>query len=106
MNINFNNYKNKAIYWFHAHKREIKVGAYCLAAGLVYGTVKGIISGVEIESGHVDRLIEKIPKQLDGDDFDEIVFNMSPERLVCFVDPDNLEGLMHACRDRIVNAKE
>ena len=61
MNINFNNYKNKAIDWFHAHKREIKVGAYCLAAGLVYGTVKGIISGVEIESDHVNRLIAKIP---------------------------------------------
>lgn len=89
MNINFNSYKNKAIDWFQEHKREIKVGVYCLAAGLVYGTVKGIISGVEIESDHVNRLIAKIPDaavhlptgekeitdwflDLENDDFDTI----------------------------------
>lgn len=101
MNINFTTYKNKAIYWFRMHQREIKVGAYCLAVGAVYGLVKGMSAGINIESDHVNRLIAKIPKQLDGDDFEEMVFDMSPEELLCFVDPDNLERLAEACKDRL-----
>jgi len=102
MNINFNNYKNKAIDWFHAHKREIKVGVYCLAVGVSYGFVKGI--GIGSDSiNHIAEAIERIPVNAGriSDSFEDVVFGLSPESLVCFVNPDNLERLAEACKDRL-----
>lgn len=62
--MNINEYKNKAIDWIKEHEKEVKmvktgvkIGFWCLLAGTVYGTMKGI----GIESDHVNRLIEKIP---------------------------------------------
>jgi hypothetical protein len=73
MNENKRNFKMEVKEWWSEHGSKVKIGAKCLAAGLLIGLVKGVLTESKLSASVHSKLIDKIPYEPDCDDIAEYI---------------------------------
>ena len=77
------NFKEEFKSWWEENGEKIKIGAKCLAVGLLIGFVKGVVTESEISSRTHSELIKKIPYEPDCDDLADYIHNHIEELKPC-----------------------